>query len=209
MTNIAVKYKRNTTGEDIPPPSGYMVRHTRPDGRPANEGEVFKMNKAFNRAMAGAGEKAEETGQFVEPEWADGGYQIEVLREDDLPLSIHDVQCLVYLDLLRRREEMQDVEVITISKATHAIVSNLPPDGVQAWANALQQLEPVQDRQEQEDEDTGEDDKFYEQVVTLCDAEGAQALLDAGLICRYDAGRADQYIVPRASAYCMTEWRRG
>jgi len=209
MTPIAVKYKRNSTDEEIPPPSGYMVIHTRSNGKPANEGEIKLMNKAFNRAMTKAAELAEQTGKFIEPEWALNGNQIEVLRNDDLPLSIHDVQYFVYLDMLRRHEEMREIEVITISKATQAIVSTLPVAGVQAWATATQQLEAVISPEESDDDDVQTNNKYYEQVVILNDAEGAQMLLDAGLITRDETNDAIQYIVPRASAYCTIEWRQG
>jgi len=204
MTSISLRYKKSTTGEEQPPTKDFHVTYTRPDGQSATDSEIYEITTAFNRAMAKAGEESGETSRFIEPEWAHEGYQIEVARDDGLPLSIHDVQFFIFMDTMRRNPPLVEVEVITISKATHALLSELPAVGAQTWAAAIQQLAPDREEQEGEEEAYG----FYEQVVTLDNVDGAQLLLDVGLITRHDANQQNQYVVHRDAAHCKIEWRK-
>ncbi len=204
MTPISLRYKKSTTGKEQPPTDCFHVKYVRPDGRLATDVEIEKIHSSFIRAMARAGEKAEETGQFVEPEWAHGGYQVEVVRDDGLPMSIYDVQSFMLMDTMRRKAAFQEVEVVTVAKGTYSLLSALPVLGAQAWTSAIQQLVPERDEQEE----GAETDDSFEQVVTLENAKGARLLMDLGLITSHNGNKPNQYVVPRDVAYCRVEWRQ-
>ncbi|WP_373989089.1 hypothetical protein [Duganella sp. BuS-21] len=190
MTAISISYKKNTTGEIYPPISAFRISYLRPDGRPATGDDIAKihdlMAQATSHAYIGRGRKGN-----IEPEWSDGGYRVEVERDDGLPMTFADVQACILTESLDRLDARGPVEVVTISKVTLAAMTRLTLVGVQAWSEAVQQLQPESD----------------DQVVTLQDPEGAQALIDAGLIDCYDVGGEIQYVLPRMIAYCSIEQR--
>jgi hypothetical protein len=106
-------------------------------------------------------------------------------------MTFTEVQACILAESMQQIDAREPVEVLTIPKATHAAVVALPLVGVQAWSEAVQQLQPESD----------------DQVVILQDSEGAQALLGAGLIDRYDVGGKIHYVLRRAVAYCSIENR--
>jgi len=162
----------------------------RPDGRPATSYDVAEIHSLIAQAAIQASKGRSRKG-IIEPKWSEGGYQVEVERDGGLPMTFAEVQACILAKSMQQIDEKEPVEVLTIPKATHAAVVALPLVGVQAWSEAVQQLQPESD----------------DQVVTLQDPEGAQALLDAGLIDRYDVGGKIQYVLRRAVAYCSIENR--
>ncbi len=189
MTAISVSYNKNITGEEFPPISQFRITYFRPDGQLATDDDVADIHMLVAKAAAQASTSRRRSS---EPEWSDGGYRVEVERDGALPMTFGEVQCCMLFESMQRLDAVQEVEVVTTPKATLAAVNGLPLLGVQAWAAAVQQLEPESDNQ----------------VVMLLEPEGAQVLLDAGLVERYDGDVENQYIVPRAVAYCSVESRR-
>jgi hypothetical protein len=190
MTAISLTYNRNNTGEDYPRISAFTVSYWRPDGRPATSDDEAEIHKLMAQAAIQASKGRRRKG-IVEPEWSEGGYKVEVERDGGLPMTFAEVQACMLAKSMQQIDEREPVEVLTIPKATHAAVVALPLVGVQAWSEAVQQLQPESD----------------DQVVTLEDPEGAQALIDAGLIDCYDVGGEIQYVLPRMIAYCSIEQR--
>lgn len=190
MTAISVSYNKNTTGEEHPPISAFRIAYLRPDGRPATSYDIAEIHDLIAQATSQTSKVRSRVGT-IEPVWSDGGYRVEVERDGGLPMTFADAQTCILVESMQRLDAMGPVEVITFAKDTLAAVTSLPLVGVQAWSEAVQQLQPESD----------------DQVVTLRDDEGADALVNAGLIDRYTVGGKIQYVLPRMVAYCSIERR--
>lgn len=197
MTSITLHYKKNTTGEQFGPPSGYRIDILRWDGQRATVDEEFEAYQQYSRDHVARFARRMKTEGYGESECLPGGFHMAVERSDGLPLTLDEIGAMVLTEMMKLKavaienEDFDTIESINSPRHVQEVVAALAPVGVTAWFSAIRQLKPG----------------IEPQVVTIADSVGASVLLGAGLIEQFDGQVENLYAVPRSVAYCTFEFR--
>jgi len=199
VSRVALVFKKNTTGEQFGPPSGWRVRYCVYDGSQATDDEIDLIYGLYTDEHIVKNKNRRTMVDASESQSVHGQYRIEIERDDGFPLTNDEANMIVLMDYMRLREfaaaasDINDIEIICTTKNAQRAIATLPQAAARTWAVALQQLTPNNDDC---------------QTVHLLDAKGAMHLLKADLIEHVTGLPENTYLLRRDVAYCFIENRQ-